>query len=306
MSADKANSETISIVTSLAETADVTPLSANKTIALLADLRDLPASFHVIEHALDLMPHSECTNERLQEILMADPAASAGITRLANSAYFGVAARIRTPATAIRVVGHRRLETLLRHLIVGRLFELLAAEHPMAETLRTTALVAAAVGAGLTSDWADEAADELRLIGVIHNLGELALLTSAPAEYLAVRALIAKEPETDAEVIAREYFGMGFAEITAWLLEGWRFPREQVEAVRRWPAPWSADDDPPGRLTLAAHVAASLARDWDQTQPAEESVDPRALEELGVNPMRLRQIRAETPTELQRLKSWLF
>ena len=82
---------------------------------------------------------------------------------MANSAYFGVPGRIRTVNTAIRVIGHRRIGLLLRHLMVGKLFELLRAEHPAAESVQERALAAAAAGRGLAVDWPAEDADALRL-----------------------------------------------------------------------------------------------------------------------------------------------
>ena len=187
------------------------PRTAEETLDLLRDVKELPTSFEVIQHALDLLATPGCTNEGLQEILAADASASAGLMKLANSAYFGVAAQVRTPATAIRVVGRRRLEALLRHLLIGKLISLLAAEHPAAEEIRSTAMTAAVVAAKMADGQTGDEPAELQLLGLTHNLGELALLTAAPSDYLNFHERAPCGPAAR-EATARTQFGLGVAE----------------------------------------------------------------------------------------------
>jgi HD-like signal output (HDOD) protein len=73
---------------------------------------NLPSSVRVAQKALEATLDPLCANERVQHILMADPGASAGTLRLANSAYFGVQSQIRTLALAVAIVGRRRLSPI--------------------------------------------------------------------------------------------------------------------------------------------------------------------------------------------------
>jgi len=280
------------------------PSSEAATRELLAAKSELPASFEVLERALDLLGKSECTNDRLQEVLMHDPASVADVTRLANSAYFGVSGRIRTVATAIRVVGHRRLQTLLRHLMVGKLFELLKAESPAAESINDAAMGAAAAAGELTKAWAVEDSDSLRLIGLIHNLGELALLSGAPELCIEARESL-DAGHTDGDV---ERFGMGFPEATATLLRLWRFPEEHVEAVARRRTLEGVRPYPSDMFIYGLHIAAGLSSAWVAGRPPAEALaglSTQALQAMSLTDEQVYACYAAIPSETERLRSWL-
>lgn len=280
------------------------PLTEEATRRLLAAKSELPASFEVLDQALQLMRKPECTNDRLQDVLMRDPASVADVTRLANSAYFGVPGRIRTAATAVRVVGHRRLETLLRHLMVGKLFELLKAENPAADAVHDAALGAAAAAGVLSRTWAVEDSDSLRLVGLIHNLGELALISGAPELYVKARKDLG-QGRLDGDI---RYFGISFPEATATLLRLWRFPTDHVEAVQRHRTLEGTHPTPACAMTLGLHVAAGLSFAWAAHQTpdsARRGLSVQALEGLKLSEEQIFGCYAAIPVETERLRSWL-
>lgn len=280
------------------------PISESETQTLLASKSELPASFEVLDQALDLMRKPECTNERLQEVLMNDPASVADVTRLANSAYFGVPGRIRTVATAIRVVGHRRLETLLRHLMIGKLFELLRAENPAADAVNEAAMGAGAAAGEIAHDWSVEESDALRLACLVHNLGELVLISAAPQLYDQARGkLDAGYPDGDLR-----HFGMTFPQATAWLLRKWKFPDEQVRAVEVQRTLEGVEEAPAYALCFGLHIASRLAGSWalERTpDQAQARLSPMALRALNLDEDRVFACYAAIPAETERLRSWL-
>jgi len=221
----------------------------------------------VVRRGLELLDQPFCTNARLQAILVADPATAAGLLRLANSAFFGVSGEIQTVATAIRVVGHRRLRALLQHLVVGKLFETLKGSNTLVRKVRRSALAAGVACYEIGEQSLEQDGDELRVIGLTHNVAEMAIVCEAPelyslaAQIRSPRARYAESPRL---------FGAGFNEINALLLGGWRFPASCVTAAENWSRPVSSWHGDNKRYSAAAFVAATFAAAWlDRTEEVE-------------------------------------
>lgn len=276
---------------------------AEQAYRAIAGLRNLPASLMVVQKALDLMERPLCTNGQLQRVLSDDPAATAGLLRLANSPYFGVGARIRTLAMAITVVGHERLKTLLRHLIVGKLFEVLSLDSESAESVRNVALAAGVVCHEIGGGGTAEDAEELRIAGLMHNIGEMALLCEMPELYASVRRAEAGAPRRRA---ALETFGASFSTVSGWLLEGWHFPEAYIASAKGWERPGSPDEDPAvARYVRATHLAAVLAEAWIVETPLEEALsalDPEAVARLEITQSRLEALYERVPDGVEELR----
>ena len=114
---------------------------------------------------------------------------AARILKLANSAYFGVASEVSTISTAINVIGYAKLRVLLRHILVSGLFDSLSADRPGSQQIREMSLAAgvACQQVSAASRWGD--AEEMLNVGLLHNVGELALSWSFSDEYQRMLSL---------------------------------------------------------------------------------------------------------------------
>ena len=248
---------------------------AERVQAKLESLKELPSSAASLQRALVMLDEPLCTNQRLERVLTSDQGAVMGLLRLANSAYFGVPGEVSCAATAIRVVGHGRLRALLCHLVAGKLFEILRMDAPGVDRVRRKALAAAAVCVEMGATANDSAA--LRVAGLLHNVGELALAGEFPEE-------------TAAATDALESFGVSYEAAGAALLRAWRMPAAVAQAALYWRAP---ADDLPGeaqRTIDAVHVGGTLAEAWvcqDTATSAAARVRDDVLERLGLAQARL-------------------
>lgn len=257
-------------------------LKARRTLERLAKL---PASIETIRRTLDASLDPDCTASRLEEILSSDAAATGGLLKLANSAFFGVRRQVRTPVTAIGVVGLRRLRTLLRHLMAGRILESLGGRHPAIAVCRRRAMSAAVIAAeiGARLGRGDEA--ELRIAGLLHNVGELAAAVDDPDRYNAVIA----RPAAAATEASRAWLGLDFEEITVALMEAWGFPPTYVAAGGRWREGPAADaSDEIRRFVSVIRVAGRAALGWRPEEDAGE-FDESVLELAAEPPIELRR-----------------
>lgn len=266
----------------LSQRADFDTVRTEEVRRVAGRLRNLPASAAAVQRALEELDDPLCTNDRLGQILVCDQASAAGLLRLANSAYFGVPARVNSLNAAIRVVGLRRLEALLRHLLVGKIFDALESHAPLAARVRNVGLAAAAVCARCGGEAEQRDTSVYRLAGLLHNVGELALVSESPRSHAKAFGL---RPMLGPFDSALSIFGVSYADVTAWLLESWRFPAAHVQAARHWPSPDEAL--PEFRdLTAAVHVGALLADAWQDGSKftvALERVDAPALEALALS-----------------------
>ena len=237
-----------------------TSASAERTRQAIARLTELPASVRVVQEALEASEDALCTNEQLQGILEQDPGATADLLRLANSPFFGVSNLIKTLAMAVTVVGRTRLITLLRHLIATKLIEALPAHSEAAKECRTIALTAGVVCHRVAEQTLARDPDAFMVAGLLHNVGELALLSELPGEYQTVRELSAEMHLRMAEIAV---LGVDQFQVSRWLLEAWLFPPVYVEAAGYWNAPGHSNVSPASYMVVGiVSIGAQLARAW--------------------------------------------
>ena len=216
------------------------------------------------------------------------------LLRLANSAYFGVPGEVACAATAIRVVGHRRLRALLCHLIAGKLLEILRLDIPIVEQVRQKALAAAAVCGDLGEPVSD--GDALRVAGLLHNIGELALASEFPKEFAAAKDAV-------------ESFGVRYEAAAAALLQAWRMPSAMAEAASLWrTAPFKQSNGPGQRAVDAVHVGATLAESWIEQQTAATAVarvQEDVIERLALKQVRLHRLYDRIPAGVHEMETML-
>ncbi len=195
--------------------------SAERTRQAIARLTELPASVRVVQEALEACEDPLCTNEQLEGILEQDPGTTADLLRLANSPFFGVSNLIKTLAMAVTVVGRTRLITLLRHLIATKLIEALPAHSEAAKECRTIALAAGVVCHRVAEQTRASDPDAFMVAGLLHNVGEMALISEIPGEYQKVKELSTEMHLRMAEIAV---LGVDQFQVSRWLLEAWLFP----------------------------------------------------------------------------------
>jgi HD-like signal output (HDOD) protein len=195
---------------------------------------------------------------------------------------------------AIRVVGHRRLRTLLCHLIAGKLLEILRLDAPEVDRVRRKALAAAVVCARAAEAAGD--ADEIRVAGLLHNIGELALASEFPREL---------RPGLD----PLDTFGVSFEAAGAMLLRSWRLPGVIADAAFHWRAP-----QPDGVLGASqrtidfVHVGATLAEAWMESATpvsAAARVHDEVLHRLELSESRLAAIFDKIPSGIEKIETIL-
>jgi diguanylate cyclase (GGDEF)-like protein len=253
---------------------------------VLREADDLPSLPVVAVEVLRLTRNESATLDDLARVLSRDPALSARLLKLANSAQF----RLGSPATTLQraclVLGLKTVKLLSLGFSLATSLRGADASFPHDELWRRSLLRAAAArtfGRATRSRLADEAF----VCGLLGRLGQLVLARCLPREYAkAVSAAGGTWPDAALE---RRLLGFDHHEIGGTLLATWGLPPLVSVGVALQGAEDEAPAEiPPSTLELWQLLAAAvqcerlLAGDPTAVEPLS-----RAAERLGVSRERL-------------------
>ncbi len=264
----------------------MTPQTLASEVHRLFTLPDVAIRLH------QLLGKDAVTTPELAEIVALDPALSATLLKLANSAYYGLSRRVETLAQAINVVGHTALINLSTAISVLNTFTGLPREVVDMTRFWEHSMTCASLSRLLARQAHHANAETLFVAGLLHGVGRLVFYLRRPEQYRAVLAA----PEPGYRAIAareRDVFGFDYAELGAALLEAWRLPESLREPVRYQLRP---GDAPTFRreaalLALANDIAERIA-------PDQALAEPTAAVDAGVAMLAGVELDAATLTEL--------
>lgn len=216
-------------------------------IAGTTELAALPATSLRL---LQLLEEPDASAERVVGVIEKDPALTANLLKLSNSAYYGLPRRVASAREALMQLGSRTVLTIAFATSMGEVMR-----GPMSgyrlprRCLWSHALATAVAAARLCGSGADAGLrDRAFTAGLVHDIGKLLL------DRLLQRQLEPLPPHVGAEgLLAAEValFGFDHAKAGAALAEAWNFPPDLIEAIGRHHAP------PAGAPVLVRVVAAA-------------------------------------------------
>jgi putative nucleotidyltransferase with HDIG domain len=232
----------------------------------------------------------------LADVLQRDPALSARVLRLANSAYF----RLARPVTEVRAacivlgfdtvralaVGLSALDTLSKS--VGSALDL--------DAFWRHSVAVATAAQGITRRAGLEDPGTAFCAGVLHDVGKLLLASVDPDRWRRAAATGGLEAE-------RAEFGTDHAEVGAWIGERWHFPPEIVEAIGGHHAPAGGA----GRWGVVLRLADGVAQRAGCRSPGSgpaDAADPALLARLPITPDELAVVERDFASSLERVQSF--
>lgn len=226
--------------------------------ALVSQMTVLPSLPSLYFRMLQELQSPDASADRIGELITMDPAMTAKLLQLVNSAFFGVARKISNPVEAVQFLGIGTVRSLALSLHVFSCFNQARAAEFGFERIWNHSLTVGVFAKRLSQLEGQESmgCDEAFVAGLLHDVGKLMLMANRPDEYRAVLALVQRK---DLRLTAAEtkVFGATHAEVGAYLLGLWGLPVPIVEAValHHQPAASLSSDFSP--LT-AVHVANCL------------------------------------------------
>ncbi len=209
-------------------------LHINERVKNLTSLPVLPG---LTTQILQLRNNRHATVEQLADIITQEPAMAAQIIRYANSAMFGHRGNVKTLSDAIfRVLGFEAVMHLALGMSMSKAFKL-PKQGPLGQQqLWQNATYSAALCQKLASctDWEHRLQPGLAyLVGLLHNIGFLALGQLFEHEYSWLNKVVESEPDSPITLIENRLLGSDHTELGNILMSGWHMPEELTITVKQ-------------------------------------------------------------------------
>ena len=237
----------------------------------------LPSLPSVALKVREILEQEEPELDELERIISKDPSMTAKLVAAANSSFYRRSTSCRTCAEAIMRLG---LDTTSQLVMLFSLRQLFKAKNPWVKQRMTQtwsqSVSVAAIAQLLTLHHAHLSGDQALLLGLVHNLGELALLLFMDQE--------AEITPDEMEKVLEELM----PEAGAMLLSYWNFDPELIESIRQqnnWQADSSSEQATLADLVKVARLHSRIGTDEQYRYPRLDEVPAfRKLAIQGLTP----------------------
>lgn len=210
-----------------------------QTVGGLEKLPSLPSTYQKLVEAMN---DENITLERIGNIIENDIAMTTKVLQLVNSAAFGITSEVSGPAKAASLLGMDTIKSLVLCTGVFQQFEDQGAAASIDELMSHSQQVATyATQIARAEMISNDLLNDVYTSGLIHDLGKLVLMTSAPDKYREVNERMSELAETCVQA-EEAVFGADHAAVGAYLLRLWGLPQSIIEIVALHHRPEAAEE----------------------------------------------------------------
>ena len=209
-----------------------TLLDDDRLQRLVSQMGTLPSPPAMYFELANELRSPDASIHKVAQIVSQDPAMTAKILQLANSAFFSRRREVSNPCEAVSYLGLERIQHLFLSVHAFSQFETARWSGLSIDDLwghsMSTATLSKRISESVSADkWVT---DNAFTAGLLHDVGKLMLASRLPSRYrvAAFRAHTYNAPQWKVE---RDLMGASHAEVGAYLLALWGLPDPIVEAV---------------------------------------------------------------------------
>jgi putative nucleotidyltransferase with HDIG domain len=195
---------------------------------------------------------------QIGSVISQDPALTARLLRIANSAAYGLSAEVSTVSRAVAVIGTKLIRDLVLATSTINAFEGIPNELVTMENFWRHSLYCGLAARSLAERRHMKGNETLFIAGLLHDVGQLVVFKKLPQESKQALMLSLEGPDDLAlHKAEQQVFGFDHAQVGGALLRHWHFPEILVECAEFHHAPALAQKHP---LEAAlVHIANSIA-----------------------------------------------
>ncbi len=229
----------------------------DKIDEVLKDVKRLPAISSVVTKVLRMVQDPDVNINALAEEISRDPAITASVIRISNSAYYRASKPIRTVPEALMTLGTKTVkEIILLTAAKGILAKDLPGYQLQADQLWLQSLMIAELSTRIAAHKKLNLPRDLAFTaGLLCNVGKLVLSQFFQQILFKIKNEIEQSHEPFTE-IEKKYLGYTHMEIGRKLLENWGFPDELLDVVSYYTNPEQSKVNP--LLVSVVHIAAII------------------------------------------------
>ena len=196
---------------------------------ILTKVNDVPTLPMTVLRVMQSIEDPLCSAGDLSKIILADPAMTIKVLKLANSAYYGFRQKISNIPQAITLLGFATLKNALLSAAVFDLFRVSGTGFDLPGLWKHS--VATATAAKLIAKRVRFPNSEKAFTaGLLHDVGKIMIARYLPASLGSIMEMVRNEniPMLEAET---RVIGLAHPAFGAWVMSRWNLPSALVEAV---------------------------------------------------------------------------
>ncbi|MCP4601417.1 MAG: HDOD domain-containing protein [Proteobacteria bacterium] len=271
---------------------------------VLRTAKGLPTLPTVVAHLASLLNDDSAGAAQFERVIKPDPAITANLLRLVNSAYFGVNREVTSVRQAIAFLG---IKQVFEVAASASFKQILPNKIPGYEIDSTSfwkhSVAVAAMSERLVQATGNKSPDLMFTAGLLHDIGKL-----------AIGSLIVKESEeihnhmwrdnTSFVAAENEALGTDHTEVGELMAEEWNLP-QAVEWATRWHHhPDEAPDEADQELVDLVHVADGMAHAFGfgaDVGELKRTMKDGPMERLGLKVQDLELTACETTSQIHEM-----
>lgn len=228
-----------------------------KVDAILKDVTKLPSISAVVSKVLQKLQVEPVNIPELAQEISKDPAITASVIKMSNSAFYRASKPIRTVQEALMTLGTKTVkEIVLLTAAKGILSQDLQSYQLEAAQLWSASLLTADLSGRIVSSKKLNLPKDLAFTsGLLCSVGKIVLAQFFQPIMMQLRNDL-KTNQDPFPLLEKKYFGYNHMEISEKLLRQWNFPDELTDVVAHYLEPESSRINP--LLTSVVHVASIL------------------------------------------------
>jgi len=225
-------------------------------------LNNLPTLPNIAKVLLQMAVQENIQVEEICRLIESDPASSARILRIVNSAYGGLNGKISSINRAVVLLGFNGVRNALLSVQVFNIFGTKARdEHPVIFDLWKHSLAVASAAELVAENTGGVLPEDAFTAGLLHDIGKIALYHVASKEYEEVIRLVREENVEICEAEKR-ILKMNHATAGRFLAEKWELPEPIVQSIYQHHQHIEVEsfEDPVALTSAVVAVADDIAR----------------------------------------------
>ncbi len=224
----------------------------------ISKVKTLPPAPRILPELLTLLRRDDVDSGRIVQLISFDPAITASVLRLCNSAYFASAMPADDLQEAVTRLGFKQVYQLVAAVSGGRLLGPPQKGYGINSGELWQHSVTAAVAAEIVARSRGDDDSVVFTATLLHDIGKIILAEAL--EHIYVK-LVEDSQSQQAALIETEkrLLGVQHAEIGGRLLARWNFPPALVQAVQFHHEPGTADGDQAKKLSAYVYLGNMIA-----------------------------------------------
>ena len=239
-----------------------------------------PILYYQLREKLD---DPDSSFDDLALIIKTDPAMSARLLKIVNSAFYGFDEKVDTLTHALNIIGTEQLTDLALAAIVTSRFEGIPRDLINMETFWMHSIACGIAARKIAKRMPGVEAEKMYLGGMLHDIGSLILFKESPEDAKKI-LLRCKESGENLFKVEKEILGYDHAEVGALLLSEWKLSGRLAEMVKYHHQPANARE----YLKEACIIARADALVYEMKignsgEPGVPELDPRVFEVIPIS-----------------------